>query len=536
LSDSEVIHKGPCDLCGSSDACAEYDDGHSYCYSCESWSSGDGPRTDKPKVQRDWEPRRGEFKDMGKRHITSKTCQKFRYSVEQRGQKFTHVADYFNKDGELCAQKLRGAGKTFSVLGDIKKAGLFGQQLWRNGGRKLVVTEGEIDCMTVSQLQDNRWPVVSVPQGAQQAHKFCQRNLEFLQGYQEVVFMFDMDEPGQAAAIECANLLAPGQAKIASLPLKDPSEMLQAGRGREVISAIWEAKTYQPDGIVLGDAVWDALTFKDTRPSVPWPWPSFTQKLGNIRSGEFYVICAGTGTGKSAVCREVGAHLVKSNVKLGYVALEENVKRTAMGLMSCHLSKPLHLEREEIEEEVLKEAYLAVAEPVVYYDHFGSLDVDNIVSRVRFMVKGCNCTHIIFDHLTAVVSAHEEDERKGLDKLVTQLASLANETGATIIAVSHLSRPMGQSNSHEEGGRVTLRQLRGSNGIGQWAYAVIGLERDQQSDDDERNRTTARALKNRWSGETGVIGDLVYDGDTGRLKAEELADFDNSGAPTGEDY
>jgi len=29
-----LVNKGPCNDCGSSDACALYEDGHTYCFSC----------------------------------------------------------------------------------------------------------------------------------------------------------------------------------------------------------------------------------------------------------------------------------------------------------------------------------------------------------------------------------------------------------------------------------------------------------------------------------------------------------------------
>ena len=45
---------------------------------------------------------------------------------------------------------------------------------------------------------------------------------------------------------------------------------------------------------------------------------------------------------------------------------------------------------------------------------------------------------------------------------------------------------------------------------------VIGFERDQQNE-SQSNIMTARVLKNRYSGETGVACDLVYNKDTGRL-------------------
>src|SRR5690606_19316419 len=112
-----------------------------------------------------------------------------------------------------------------------------------------------IDALTVSQLQGNKWPVVSIPNGAQGAAKAIKKSLDWIEGFEKVVFMFDMDEAGQLAAKECAKLITPGKAYIASLPLKDANEMLLAGRGKEVIDAIWDAKAFRPDGIVYGSDI-----------------------------------------------------------------------------------------------------------------------------------------------------------------------------------------------------------------------------------------------------------------------------------------
>lgn len=73
--------------------------------------------------------------------------------------------------------------------------------------------------------------------------------------------------------------------------------------------------------------------------------------------------------------------------------------------------------------------------------------------------------------------------------------------------------------SHEEGGVTSLSQLRGSAGIGQLADTVIGLERNGQAESQvERNLTTLRILKNRFTGETGPACYLLWDKTTGRLK------------------
>ena len=55
--------------------------------------------------------------------------------------------------------------------------GLYGEHLWSGTGKRAVVCEGEIDAMSISQVQGNTWEVVSVKNGAQGAKKNIQQNL-----------------------------------------------------------------------------------------------------------------------------------------------------------------------------------------------------------------------------------------------------------------------------------------------------------------------------------------------------------------------
>src|SRR5690606_27085289 len=142
--------------------------------------------------------------------------------------------------------------KTFRWVGDPKRALLYGQQRFKAGGRRVIVTEGEIDALSVDEVQDRKWPVVSVPNGADSAKKACLAQLEWLDSFEEVVIFFDSDEPGQRAAVEVAELFAPGKAKIVSFAYKDANEALQKGDGAAIINAVWNAKPYWPDDLVEG--------------------------------------------------------------------------------------------------------------------------------------------------------------------------------------------------------------------------------------------------------------------------------------------
>jgi len=117
------------------------------------------------------------------------------------------------------------------------------------------------------------------------------------------------------------------------------------------------------------------------------------------------------------------------------------------------------------------------------------------------------------------------DERRMLDITMTRLRSLVERTGIAMFLVSHLRRTTNDK-SHEEGGRVTLGQLRGSASIAQLSDACIALERDQQSG-SKSALTTVRVLKNRYSGETGIACTLDYDLSTCKFnETESPQEFD----------
>ena len=139
------------------------------------------------------------------------------------------------------------------------------------------------------------------------------------------------------------------------------------------------------------------------------------------------------------------------------------------------------------------------------------------MSHIRSLAKALDCKWSFLDHLSIVVSSQEHgDERKNIDAIMTKLRTLVQELGVGIFLVSHLRRSGGTS--HEEGGKISLSELRGSQSIAQLSDIVLGLERDQQNEDEAiRNTTTVRVLKNRYTGLTGPACYLKYDKETARM-------------------
>lgn len=460
----------------------------------------------------------GEVQALEKRRITEETCRLFGYTVGTHQGKKVQIANY-KRNGEVVFQKIRDANKNFTAIGSVKTAGLYGMHLWENRGKMVIVCEGEIDTLTVSQLNGNRFAVVGIPGGAAGAKSAIQTNLDWLLGFESVVFMFDNDEPGQKASTECAALLPPGRAKIARLDMKDPNEMLMAGRGADVIKAMWGARTYQPEGVVAGDDLWTLLTERKSVAGLPFPYKGLNDSLGSMRPREVILITSGSGMGKSTLTRELAFSVMEQGHKIAYIALEESVDRSVLGFMGMAINKPLHL-TEIIDYDALRPVFEEhVRDRAVFFDHFGTGDPEALMNKIRFMVNGFGCKVVVLDHISILV-ADADDERRTLDVVCTKLRMLTEELGCTLLLVSHLRRPPGDK-GHEEGGRVQLAQLRGSHALAQTADAVVAIERNQQGEDPDR--MIVRVLKNRWSGQTGISCQLRYNRATGRLTEEEFS-------------
>ena len=468
----------------------------------------------------------GTITSLKKRGITEETCRKFGYSQGKlRDGTNVHIAPYYNKAGELVAQHTRDAEKNFKWIGNYKEGSqLFGQHLWGEGGRKVIITEGEIDCLTVSQLQGNKWPVVSIRSGANNAANDIRNALEWLESFQEVVFCFDMDDPGRKAAQECAAVLSPGKARIAVLPYKDANQCLTEGKIQELSQALWNAKPYRPDGIV---------NIKDLKESsreaapegVTIQYPKLSEMLRGIRGRELYLFTAGSGIGKSTIVHELGFELNrKYGWSLGVLALEESNNKTVRRYVGMMLSKPLNLPGYTVPDDEYDEAFDALAEKedIWFYDHFGSTDIDGILAKLRYLAVSCGVRVIVLDHISIIVSGLDEtageSERKTIDKLMTKLRSLIEETGVCVLAVVHLKRPE-KGKSWNEGREPSLTDLRGSGALEQLSDVVVALERDQQGDDP--NNARIRVLKNRPVGLTGQAGEVEYDHETGRLNPSD---------------
>ena len=532
MSESEFVKHEPCISCGSKNNLSRYSDGHGYCFGCGHWEQPTDGTFDNYNEEDCMEhtqqvQAKGFLGPIPTRSITKKIAVQYgvRITHGENGKVNKHYYPYYEaKTGDLLGYKERDVdNKGFSINGTNKGAGLFGQQAFKEGGKYLTITEGEIDALSVAEMFDGKWAVVSLKNGAGGALRDIKDNLDYIESFDNVVLCFDQDEAGKEAIKAVRDVISPNKLRICTLPMKDANEMLMNSKVKDFTDAWWNAKGYTPAGIVKGEDTWEHLQKDEDIKTVPYPWEGLNEVTYGFRQKELVTITSGSGMGKSSVVKELEAYILnETDDNLAIIHLEESIERSVKGLMSIERNLPIHIPKYEamLKEGEKKELWKkSVGDKNVYfYDHFGSMSEDSLLSVIRTYAKSYDCKWIVLDHLSIVVSDQEGslDERKQIDMIMTKLRKIVQETGVGVFLISHLKRPQGKA--HEEGGQVSLSELRGSAAIAQLSDMVIGLERNQQAEEEsDRNTTTLRVIKNRFCGLTGKACQLMYNKDTGRL-------------------
>ncbi len=516
---SEFKYHGPCDKCSSSDGVSWWTDGHGYCHVCETYFHPDGHSEEKRHEKVSEETRTNitsltdVFRAIPKRGLTEDAIRKYSIDVVMdKDSDAGHRYPYF-KDGVHVANKVRKRGeKAFYWEGNPRDAELFGQHLFQPGSAKgVTVVEGELDAPSAWLLLGSRYPVVSVP-SAGHAVKSCRKNFEWLNAFDEVVICFDADEAGKDRAQKVAMLFEPGKCRIMSLEHgKDPNEYRQKNVDPKLfVSEWWKAPKFSPAGLKVGADMWDEIVNRPSHFAIPYPWEGLNRKTFGMRLSEAVLWMADTGIGKTSFFKEMehailtSPEVIEKGYGVGFLHLEEPNFDTALGLMSIQANKPFHLPDTPATMEELRTAYDSVLnnERAIFYDHFGSNDIDEILAKVRYMsVMGCK--YIFIDHLSIIVSDQSGDERKQLDEISTKLKMLTMELEICVHCVIHTNRD---------------GQARGSAGPEKVANIHLSLHRDKDDADPwRRNVTRVTIIKNRFSGRTGPSCWLFYDEHTGRL-------------------
>ena len=519
-SEPDFLGHRPCPKCPSSDGLGVYSDGHGFCFACQThFKEVDGVeavQTDNVVSYNRPVEIQGSHSSIPERRISLDTCKRYGVTTTDDGK---HYYPYTDGKNVIGAKVRDVKTKQFQTQGDMRRNVLFGQNLFKNEGRYVTVVEGELDALAAYEMLGSKFPVVSIAKGAAGAVKDFKQNLEWLEGFENVVICFDADSAGREAAEKCAQVLSPNKAKIVELTdYKDASDYLMHNKVRSFVSQWWEAKSYRMAGIITLEDAWPDFIKRGTEEIIPFPesFGSLNSMLnGGIAAGEITVLGALTSVGKTTMVNEIAYHFWENtNKTIGCAFLEASRGEAIENLLTIQTGHNLSLEdRSNIDFDRLRTDIITDGR-IFLLDHQGAVDTDELFLKLRAMVKGNGCDVLVIDPLQAAVTSNSNET---IDDFMDRLLKLAKETDVSIIVVSHMRKPS-ISNPHN----VNEYDLKGSGSINQIAFNTILLSRDKMSEDEyTRNSTQVQVVKCRRTGITGSAGWLYYNSMTGRLERGE---------------
>lgn len=525
----------PCEKCGGSDPKQVYEDGSGYCFSCSSYFPSSNQEVfeevsfqtmnkDNQLEEISEYPCRG-FKE---RNIFKQVSEHYgvKVSYDSDGGIDTHYYPYYIED-VLSGYKVRKLPKEFSSVGKVR-GGLFGQNLY-SGGKRLVITEGELDCMAVQAAWYNKYktfyPVVSIRSASSIKDLIEER--EWIRNFDEVIVWFDNDEAGRKASQEAARIIGYDKVKLAKSAEKDASE-LWVKDPTKVLKTVYDSIPYTPAGILTADDLWEQLEDYNKIESVPYPpcMAGLNDKLKGMRFGEITLWTSGTGSGKSTLLREIALHLIETTEdKVGVISLEESPAETARKMAGMALNR--NPAAEEIPIDELKVGFDKVfrTNRVQVLDHQGSISDGSIIDYLEYMCLS-GAKYLFIDHITILASEGAEGltGNEATDLIMNQLLKVAKKHNVWIGLISHL-RKTGEGRSFEDGKLPAMDDIRGSGSIKQISCDIIAFARNVSAENsNERNTISTKVLKCRYTGLTGPTGPIFYEYDTGRLRQAEAFD------------
>jgi twinkle protein len=526
-----------CPKCGSSDALSfKEGDEFGFCFSCNKSSKLDGEPVEPTSMKQHTtkltleEIQNYDTRGFKERDIHKVVAEHYgvKVSYSEDGTIDAHFYPYTRK-GQTVAYKERKLPKTFSIHGDFKDVELFGQNV-SSGGNRLVVTEGELDALAVAQAQYAKYkrfyPVVALPSASATSTVLSQR--EFLRSFDEVVLMLDMDDPGQKATQQIAKIIGYDKVKVATLPEKDPCEVLIKHGTDTLMRCVFDAKAFSPAGVVRGEDVWNHFVEKESVVSLPYPscLNSLNEKLKGIRMGEITLFTSGTGSGKSTVIKEIVLEILdKTTDMVGMVSLEESIGDSAEKFIGMALEKNLTEEELTLEEKRVGFDKVFGDERLVLLDHQGSVSDESLIDKLEHLAL-MGCKYIILDHITIAVSegAKGKTGNEAVDSIMSDLLKIAKKHNVWLGVVSHLRKG---EKPFEEGHLPSIDDIKGSGSIKQISFDIIAFARNMIAEVEQvRNTIRLRVLKCRHTGRTGDCGSTSYNAKTGRLQQNTFVDFE----------
>lgn len=451
---------------------------------------------------------------------------------------------YFDKLAAEPGAKYRAPGKKFWQKVGARKtfwnADILDDPSLADGRNALVITEGEMDALSVSQAG---YPfVVSVPDGAPPARDGAGRKIEVpkdgadvdpehdakfgfvfnnwdrLKKVKRIIIATDADEPGQRLAEELVRRLDRVRCSWISMPegCKDLNEVLVRDGAAAVLNLIVTAKAYPVSGIYK---LSDIPEEPDFHP-VSTGWRALDDKL-KVFTPCLMVVTGPASHGKSTWTQQLAAHLVlEQGWPVAIATFEMRVKPYVADALSTALigrgkwfkdSEAWRCnwtpsEQRQAEAWVEENFVFIAPDPDAEDD---ANDVEWLIERAEVAVIRHGARVLIVDPWNEIDHARRRDESQTeyVGRAIRDLKRFASRFGVLVILVAHPSK----NGALKAPADISLYDISDSAHFANKADLGVVIARQGSMSHD--TLTSIFVKKVRYQPQTGMPGEITLDFD-----------------------
>lgn len=337
----------------------------------------------------------------------------------------------------------RDIGKDGKEIKHFKESGinfesvLFGWQALDPITRTVVLTEGQIDTLTLHQLG---FSALSLPSGGGggDKQKWVLNEYPYLERFDDIYLSMDMDKAGTEAATELVERLGRHRCKIVKLPFKDANECLKQGVTlKELAICFRDADPLAPADLKSPRAFADQVRALNnpssmTAVGLPLPWlHTYAFNKFAFRPGEFTVWSGYLGSGKTTLLSYTLINSISFNPDTVCCIASLEMPGAVTVLKMCRQITA----QEQPTDTELETAYSWLDDKMYIYDKLGDSPMADILNVFLYARRRYNATQFVVDSM--MMLGIREDDWSKQATIAKTLVKFARDHSCHVHLVAH---------------------------------------------------------------------------------------------------